>query len=215
MFRVFALSCMLASAAAFAPMSGLPSMARSQKSAMSVKMQGSDMSAAVPFLKRPVNLDGAYAGDVGFDPLGFSDVFDLRVLREAELKHGRFAMLAVLGFVVQEFYTLPFFPKMAPVDAHDYFVTQGGGSQIIFWISFVEIFGVVALFETLQGKRDAGDYAFDPLNLAKDEVTLARYRQAEIKHARLAMIAIGGFIHQFWVTKQTVFEQLGDFRSLV
>ena len=55
---------------------------------------------------------------------GFSDVFDLRVLREAELKHGRFAMLAVLGFIVQEVYTFPFFPKLAPVDAHDYFVTQ-------------------------------------------------------------------------------------------
>ena len=145
---------------------------------------------------------------------GFSDVFDLRVLREAELKHGRFAMLAVLGFIVQETYTLPFFPKMAPVDAHDYFVQQGGGSQIIFWISFVEIFGVVALFETLQGKREPGDYAFDPLGLAKDEETLERYRLAEIKHARLAMIAIGGFIHQYWVTKQTVFEQLSNFKSL-
>merc|ERR1712127_1157051 len=135
-------------------------------------------------------------------------------LREAELKHGRFAMLAVLGFLVQEKYTLPFFPKMAPVDAHDYFVQQGGGSQIIFWISFVEIFGVVALFETLQGKREPGDFAFDPLGLAKDEATLERYRVAEIKHSRLAMIAIGGFIHQYWVTKQTVFEQLGNFKSL-
>lgn len=123
-------------------------------------------------------------------------------------------MLAVLGFLVEEQYTLPFFPKMAPVDAHDYFVTQGGGSQIIFWISFVEIFGVVALFELLQGKRDAGDFSFDPLNLGKEQSTLARYREAEIKHARLAMIAIGGFIHQFWVTKQTVFEQLGNFKSL-
>ena len=141
-------------------------------------------------------------------------VFDLRVLREAELKHGRFAMLAVLGFIVQETYTLPFFPKMAPVDAHDYFVQQGGGSQIIFWISFVEIFGVVALFETLQGKREPGDFAFDPLGLAKDEATLERYRLAEIKHSRLAMIAIGGFIHQYWVTKQTVLEQLNNFKSL-
>lgn len=176
-------------------------------------MQG-DFSDAVPFLKRPINLDGEYAGDVGFDPLGFSDVFDLRVLREAELKHGRFAMLAVLGFLVQEKYTLPFFPKMAPVDAHDYFVQQGGGSQIIFWISFVEIFGVVALFETLQGKREPGDFAFDPLGLAKDEATLEKYRVAEIKHSRLAMIAIGGFIHQYWVTKQTVFEQLSNFKSL-
>merc|ERR1711966_596623 len=84
----------------------------------------------------------------------------------------------------------PFFPHMAPVDAHDYCVTAGCGSQVIFWISFVELFGVVALFETLQGKREPGDFAFDP--------------------PRLAMIAIGGFIHQYWVTKQTVFEQLGN-----
>nr|7Y7B_2 Chain 2, ACPI-2 [Chroomonas placoidea]7Y8A_2 Chain 2, ACPI-2 [Chroomonas placoidea] len=215
MLRVALIAAILASASAFAPMGslGLVKSARSG-AAISPRMQSGDFSAAVPFLKRPSNLDGTLAGDVGFDPLGFSDVFDLRVLREAELKHGRFAMLAVLGFLVQEVYTFPFFPKMAPVDAHDYFVTQGGGSQIIFWISFVEIFGVVALFELIQGKRDAGDFAFDPLGLGKDEATLARYKVAEIKHARLAMIAIGGFIHQFWVTKQTVLEQLGNFQSL-
>jgi len=209
------LAAAVASASAFAPMAGFGRTATKARTAAvsQLKMQG-DFSDAVPFLKRPINLDGEYAGDVGFDPLGFSDVFDLRVLREAELKHGRFAMLAVLGFLVEEKYTLPFFPKMAPVDAHDYFVQQGGGSQIIFWISFVEIFGVVALFETLQGKREPGDFAFDPLGLAKDEATLERYRLAEIKHSRLAMIAIGGFIHQYWVTKQTVFEQLANFKSL-
>ena len=103
---------------------------------------------------------------------------------------------------------------MAPVDAHDYCVTAGCGSQVIFWISFVELLGVVALFETLQGKREPGDFAFDPLGLAKSEEILEKYRLAEIKHARLAMIAIGGFIHQYWVTKQTVFEQLGNFKSL-
>lgn len=32
-------------------------------------MQAGDFSDAVPFLKRPVNLDGSYTGDVGFDPL--------------------------------------------------------------------------------------------------------------------------------------------------
>jgi hypothetical protein len=38
--------------------------------AVSPRMQASgDFSAAVPFLKRPSNLDGTYAGDVGFDPL--------------------------------------------------------------------------------------------------------------------------------------------------
>ena len=51
---------------------------------------------------QPTNLDGSLPGDVGFDPLGFSEVFDVKVLREAELKHGRIAMLAVLGWIVQE-----------------------------------------------------------------------------------------------------------------
>ena len=59
-------------------------------------------SDSVPFLKQPTNLDGSLPGDVGFDPLGFSEVFDVKVLREAELKHGRIAMLAVLGWIVQE-----------------------------------------------------------------------------------------------------------------
>jgi len=42
------------------------------------------------------------AGDVGFDPLGFSNYFDLKWLREAELKHGRICMLGCLGFLTQE-----------------------------------------------------------------------------------------------------------------
>lgn len=73
---------------------------------------GGDFSESVPFLKTPTNLDGSLPGDVGFDPLGFSEVFDIRVLREAELKHGRIAMLATLGYLVQEAYVLPFFEKV-------------------------------------------------------------------------------------------------------
>lgn len=69
-------------------------------------------SESVPFLKQPAMLDGTLAGDVGFDPLGFSDIFDVKVLREAELKHGRIAMLAVLGWLVQEKTVLPFFDKV-------------------------------------------------------------------------------------------------------
>jgi len=46
------------------PLTPLPSPAAKS----SLRMQG-DFSDAVPFLKRPVNLDGTYIGDVGFDPL--------------------------------------------------------------------------------------------------------------------------------------------------
>ena len=48
----------------------------------------------------------------------------------------------------------------------------------------------------------------------KNAVNFEKYQLAEIKHSRLAMIAIGGFIHQYWVTKQTVLEQLNNFKSL-
>ena len=39
----------------------------------------------------------------------------------------------------------------------------------------------------------AGDRGFDPLNLAKDKETLLQFRAAEIKHARLAMLAAAGW----------------------
>ena len=55
--------------------------------------------------------DGSLAGDVGFDPLGFGNDKDgqpageqVRYMREAELKHGRLAMLAGLGWPTSELY---------------------------------------------------------------------------------------------------------------
>eukprot|EP00612_Vaucheria_litorea_P001260 CAMPEP_0171454508 /NCGR_PEP_ID=MMETSP0945-20130129/1762_1 /TAXON_ID=109269 /ORGANISM="Vaucheria litorea, Strain CCMP2940" /LENGTH=270 /DNA_ID=CAMNT_0011979537 /DNA_START=59 /DNA_END=871 /DNA_ORIENTATION=+ len=40
----------------------------------------------------------------------------------------------------------------------------------------------------------AGDVGFDPFNLAKDKKTLLFYRDAEVKHARLAMLAALGWV---------------------
>lgn len=39
----------------------------------------------------------------------------------------------------------------------------------------------------------AGDRGFDPLGLGKDKQTILNYRNAEIKHARLAMLAAAGW----------------------
>lgn len=48
------------------------------------------MSQSLPFLPRPVHLDGTLAGDVGFDPFGFAkSESDLMNYREAEVKHAR------------------------------------------------------------------------------------------------------------------------------
>lgn len=42
-------------------------------------------------------------------------------------------------------------------------------------------------------KELAGDFGFDPLSFAKDRDTLFYYREIEIKHARLAMLAAAGW----------------------
>ena len=69
-------------------------------------------------------------------------------------------MLAILGMVVAELSTLPFpyFKPQLAVDAHDYFVKTGGMSQILLFVSFFEVFGAVALRETLNGNREPGDF---------------------------------------------------------
>lgn len=80
-----------------------------------------DFSTALPFDKRPPALDGTLPGDAGFDPAGFSssppktwlyggDSNSIKWYREAELVHGRTAMLAVLGWV---------FPSIAHFPGND------------------------------------------------------------------------------------------------
>jgi len=211
------------------------------KNARSVVKMQAEMSRSVPFLLKPKNTEGLI-GSAEFDPLGFSDYIDIRFLQEAELKHGRICMLAAVGFIVQELYTFggSYFPKMLPVDAHgmldgrdfrmkslslilnctplrrltEYFLRTGGMTQILLFIAAFEAVSFYAIRQTLEGKREPGDFGFDPLGLGKNEAAFKRYRLSEIKNGRLAMIAVGGFIHQQWVTRMGVIEQLRNFHPL-
>ena len=99
-----------------------------------------DQSLSMPFLSRPPRLDGTLAGDVGFDPLGFSNYFDIKWLREAELKHGRISMLGALGFVVQEKIHLPLpgFDNKLATEAF-FSVPAGGLWQIFFTLGAIEV----------------------------------------------------------------------------
>ncbi|KAJ1616661.1 chlorophyll a/b-binding protein domain-containing protein, partial [Pavlovales sp. CCMP2436] len=68
-----------------------------------VRLPFMDTDVAIPTFARPKLLDGTHAGDSGFDPLGLArDVPTLQTMLEAELKHGRLAMLAVLGWAMAE-----------------------------------------------------------------------------------------------------------------
>jgi len=173
------------------------------------------MSKSVPFLEQPKNCVGL-PGSAEFDPLGFSDVIPIAFLQEAELKHGRICMLAALGFLVQELFTFggSYFPKMPPVEAHEFYMKTGGMSQILLFIAGFEFLSCAAVYQTMLGKREPGYFGFDPLGLGKDEAAYKKFQVNEIKNGRLAMIAVGGFIHQYWATNQTVLDQLTNFHAL-
>jgi light-harvesting complex I chlorophyll a/b binding protein 4 len=165
------------------------------------------MSKSLPFLTAPKNTAGLI-GDTGFDPIGFSEFFDIKWLRESELKHGRAAMLATVGFVVQQYYTLP---GMTHVDDSNLAPAAAGISpmlQIVFGLGIVEWWsnnGKITMENMFDDpKRIPGQLGFDPLGLGKngmsDDIQLK-----ELTNGRLAMLAIGGMIHHNIVTGGPLF----------
>ncbi|KAK4523172.1 hypothetical protein GAYE_PCTG44G1064 [Galdieria yellowstonensis] len=168
-------------------------------------------SKAIPFLDRPPALDGSMVGDVGFDPLNISSYLDLRWLRESELKHCRIAMLAVVGWFVQEVFHLPneIYSASDPTEAFWKTLATGPMGQIVLWTSFFEIISTPAVIQMLQGSgREPGYFGFDPLGLGKNPQLYKRFQLSELKNGRLAMIAIGGLIHQSFLTHMGAIQQL-------
>jgi hypothetical protein len=169
-----------------------------------------EMSASIPFLLKPKNLEG-YVGDVGFDPLGFSDNFDIKWLREAEIKHGRSAMLATLGFVMQQFWTIPGYDHVDDSNLGPTVVGASAMLQIVLWMGVLEFWtnkGNVTMENMFSDPaRVPGNLGFDPMGLAvgksQEEMDLMQYK--ELKNGRLAMLAIGGMIHHNWVTGDALF----------
>ena len=100
-------------------------------------------SPSIPFLKKPANLDASLPGYAGFDPLGLATIADVKFLQEAEIKHSRLAMLAVLGSIVQDIAVDPGYSKIVGgaklTAAHDKIVAQGGLGQVLLWVSFLEV----------------------------------------------------------------------------
>ncbi len=167
--------------------------------AFSLKM--SSKSEAVPFLKAPERLKGM-VGYKGFDPLGFSNTIDPLFLREAELKHGRTAMLATLGFVATDLgVKLPGeIHALSSVAAHDAAVSWGAMTQILVTIVVLEFVSVIAVYQMLNGSgRKPGDYGFDPLNFSKGKEDKTMELK-EIENGRLAMVAFAGIVTQAVVT---------------
>jgi light-harvesting complex I chlorophyll a/b binding protein 1 len=168
-----------------------------------------------------------------FDPLGFykdATLKQKKKLREAELKHGRIAMLATLGIVVVE--KLNFHPfygydnyDMGPACNHWQLI----GSEVPdFWlflgfvVSSMEMKNIIKGWDPLSesvfaeggpklaGLRTdviSGDLDFDPLGLCPEESDIfLDLRTRELNNGRLAMIAaIGMLVQEKFVTGQPIF----------
>jgi len=146
---------------------------------------------------------GKKMNEIPFDPLNLASPENLNKYREAEIKHGRLAMLAALGWPAAE--------KLEPIlakftgAADELAETAGrapsllnGGleeAQIPYFLGAAFAIAGVADSkgtEIQQTKQlEPGNVGFDPLTLyPTDAPTQEKYKLAELKHGRIAMVAI-------------------------
>jgi hypothetical protein len=168
-----------------------------------------------------------------FDPLQFSDnkiEEKIRFYREAELKHGRVAMLAALGFLATEAY--------GPLLDGDPIYAEGGETILAPWwpaalaaIAIPEVFSVQDFVSPYDDLRETGwtpaqeggnrwlirkdkvpGYVsaygkFDPLDLMPEDPEMLKEMQTkELNNGRLAMIAIAGMVAQELATGERLFD---------
>eukprot|EP00899_Mesostigma_viride_P028640 jgi/Mesvir1/8961/Mv19768-RA.1 len=136
------------------------------------------------------------------------------VWREAELTHGRVAMLATVGFLVQERWCPLFGGKITgPAITHFQQVPTPFWQILTLGIAIAESYRLhrgwvdpaFSLYR-LKGDYFPGDLGFDPLKLRPDDPDdFAVMQTKELNHGRLAMIGIAGMVAQELVTGTRLF----------
>jgi len=171
------------------------------------------------------SMPGALAPMGFFDPLGFAEKADegtLKRYREAEVSHGRVAMLAFVGFLVGEAVegSTPLFDGQitGPAISHFAQVPVGWDLIIVSLIGAAEYYRAKVgwvdpsdnKFDQPGGLRDEyypGDIGFDPLGLRpEDPEELDVMITKELQHGRLAMLASAGFLAQEAVDGKGILE---------
>jgi hypothetical protein len=136
-------------------------------------------------------------GNRVFDPLNLASKYDVNWLREAELKHGRVTMLAIVGFLANDAgikFPAERFQGISSVDAHDAMVQTGDMWTLLAVVGACEAVHMSKVVPRLDGDWEGwepGNYGLDPFGWASDTM-----RERELKHSRLAMIAFGGLVTQ-------------------
>tara|TARA_B110001450_G_scaffold88771_1_gene84387 strand:- start:1930 stop:2823 length:894 start_codon:yes stop_codon:yes gene_type:complete len=159
-------------------------------------------------------------GNKGFDPLNCStDMLTLKKYREAEIKHGRLAMLATVGWPISEL----FHPYLSTITQNTNLLSfnnkvpsiLNGGFEKINPIFFMSIIVFAASIESIVLNKDynnyfdyriPGDFGFDPLNFYtnKSEFTKKNLELKELNNGRLAMLAITYFAFSEFITNNPI-----------
>jgi hypothetical protein len=164
-----------------------------------------------------LEMPGIVAPTGFFDPAGLSRMkttAQLKYAREAELKHGRVAMLAALGFpFAEEFH--PIFPEdSVPSDfAFQVSPLQTYWPLVLLGVGLLETFSIATFKDLKDGTwelnddHESGNLGFDPLGLRPaDEDKWVQMQNRELSNGRLAMIAIAGMVAEELVVRTKVLE---------
>ena len=222
------LSTLLAGTAAFAPAQTTPSTtalsatravskAAPKKAAAKEAPKKKKISLNLPKssgAEAPPGLVGALPPVGFFDPAGFAakaSPEELARYRDVEIMHGRFAQLAVLGFII---------PEKCAYDGSfgdDFLAPTGRALEAIntdpIWLALT--LGVISVLETLRlletepGNR--ADARIEALGWRpKTESEFVNYQVRELQQGRLAMLAFAGEVAQELVNEKPLLVNLQD-----
>lgn len=174
-------------------------------------------------------LPGAVAPTGFFDPLGFAQagikLNEIKRNREAEVMHGRVAMLASVGYLAGEAVSGPFNIvgpandqlQQMPAPAFALLSVAIAAAELkratIGWVE--PNAGDLKSLWRLRDNYYPGDVGFDPLGLKpEDPRAFANMQTRELQNGRLAMIGVAGMCAQELVNHRTIFETF-DFYNKV
>jgi len=175
-------------------------------------------------------LPGSLAPMGDFDPIGFARIGtplnDIKRNREAEITHGRVAMLAAVGYLAGEAGSPVVWSGEIGGPANEQLAQIPGPlfGILTLFIGSCEAFRAVKGWKEPYGDgaelwalRDSyypGDVGFDPLGLKPtDPAEFATMQTKELQNGRLAMLGVAGMCAQELVKHKTIMETIDFYQK--